>query len=365
MQFSSVLNLREIVTNRRRMLAAASAKSSYGANLVPHVPRIMRAVVVIAGNANYFYNTFGERIAEALRNLGASVDIATLHTFEPQDYDCCCLVGLGEIVAGHNDRQVALRRLAEIQACSKLTTVWNFDSMATCWFANTQNLLRQVKFDVLVDTNIHDQHWLVPNELRAKHLFVFYGLTRQEREQLHSDRQNGLYENEQRSIPWVMVGHATESRIALAERLVKEVHPSGFLYLPYLSPVTENGPHLNQRQYQTVLRHCRFHVWCCHHETFYVEGERFRAAALHGCVPIKVSRQPPPPGLIVPFPFLILPEADFTSRLRSMDFSEARRRFLDEFDRLPSLESELVRLFDELRATGQIHAELMQFRREA
>jgi len=323
-----------------------------------------RVLIIIAGNINYFYNTFGARLAEALGNLGVAADVATLGTFEAQDYDCCFLVGLGEIVAGQNNGQMALRRLAEVHACSKFTTVWNFDSMATCWFAKTEEFLRQVKFDVLIDTNIHDQYWLVPDRLRAKHQFVFYGLTRQEREQIRRQRQCNQDENWQRPIPWVMVGHVTEGRVALAERLLREVHPSGFLYLSCLSPVTEDGPHLNQRQYQAVLRRSQFHVWCSHHETFYVEGERFRVSALCGGVPIKVFHQPPPTELILPFSSFLLPETDFPNRLRAMDFSTARQRFIDEFDRLPLLESELVGLFDKLRATGQLRADLMQFDRE-
>ena len=316
-------------------------------------------VVIIAGTVNYFYNTLGKRLAEALGNLGAAVQVATLDTFEPQGYDCCFLVGLAEIVAGHNDARAALQRLAEIHACSKFTAVWNFESMATGWFAQTRKLLFQVKFDVLVDSNIHDQRRLVPDELRAKQQFVFYGLTRREREQIRSDCQ----QDGQRPIPWVMVGHATGSRIALVERLISEVHPSGFVYLSQLSPVTEEGPHLNARQYQAVFRRCRFHVWCSHHEAFYAEGERFRVSALCGGVPIKIYHQPPAPDLITPFSFLMLPEADFPSRLHAMDFPTVRRRFLDEFDRLPLLESGLVRLFDELRAAGQLRAGLMQFGR--
>ncbi len=322
-----------------------------------------QALIVIAGSANYFYNTFGERIAEALRNLGAAVDVATLKTFEPRDYDCCFLVGLGEIVAGHADKPMTLRRLAEIHACSKFTAVWNFESMATRWFIQTQNILRQMKFDVLIDTNIHDQHWLVPDELRAQHHFVFFGMTRREVELI---RGNRLRRQEEgcRHIPWVMVGHATEDRAALAERLVREVHPSGFLYLSRLSPVTEESPHLNERQYQSVLRRSQFHVWCSHHETFYAEGERFRISALCGGVPIKVYRQPPPPELVVPFSSFMLPEADFSSRLRAMDFSTAMGSFLDEFESLPLLESELVRLFDELHADGRLDVDLMSLEKE-
>ena len=342
-------------SRERRLETGRLAQRSPQRGTGPSRPRV---AVVIAGNVNYYYNTIGKRLAEALRNLGAVADVATLGTFEPRDYECCFLAGLGEIVAGHKDERAALRRIHEIRDCSKFTAVWNFESMDTCWFAQTQRLLGRVKYDVLVDTNIHDQRWLVPRKLRGKHHFVFYGLTHSEREQLRRQRHDD--ETEERPIPWVMVGHATDNRIALAERLLREVHPSGFVYLGRLSPVTESGPHLKERQYQSVLRRSRFHVWCCHHDAFYAEGERFRVSALCGGVPIKILHRAPPAELVVPFLSFMLPETDFPNRMRAMDFSEARRQFLDEYERLPTLESELARFFDTLRTTGQLRAGLMR-----
>ncbi len=233
------------------------------------------ALLLTAGNVNYFYDCFARRMAEAFANLGVDAQVATLRDFPARDFDCCFVVGLGEVVAGHSDRAGALRKLAEIRAASRFTAVWNFESMATCWFAASRELLGRVGFDILVDTNLHRQDHLVPRELRDRYEFVFYGLTRRERVEI--SRFRNLQDAAERPIPWVTVGHATDARVAVAHRLVQSVDPSGFVYLPPLSPVTKDGPHLNEQQYQAVLRRSRFHVWCSHHGAFFMEFDRFRA----------------------------------------------------------------------------------------
>ncbi len=202
------------------------------------------ALIVIAGNVNYFYDRTGQRIAEALRNLGGDAIVATIRDLPPQDFDCCFLIGPGEIVAGHGDRADAFQRLAKLRANCRFLAAWNLDSMATRWFSATRRLLRRLDFDVLVDTNIHPQDHLVPAELQARYKFVHYGLTRAERAQLVRYRK--LQDSAERPIPWALVGHVTDVRIALAHRLVAEVDPCGFVYLPPLSPVTRDGPHLNE-----------------------------------------------------------------------------------------------------------------------
>ncbi len=202
------------------------------------------AVVIIAGNVNYFYDRIGQRVAEALRNLGVDACAVTIRDLPPRRFDCCFLIGLAEIVAGHGDEADALKRLAAIRSECRFLAAWNLDSMATRWFLATCELLRRIEFDILVDSNIHRQDHLVPRELQARYRFVHYGLTRPERQQL--DRYFNLQDAAQRPIPWATVGHVTDARIALAHRLVAEVNPSGFVYLPPLSPITRDGPHLNE-----------------------------------------------------------------------------------------------------------------------
>ena len=147
------------------------------------------------------------------------------------------------------------------------------------------------------------------------------------------------------------MGHATDARVALAHRLVQSVDPSGFVYLPPLSPVTKDGPHLNEQQYQAVLRRSRFHVWCSHHGTFYMEFDRYRDV---GPRRRRSHQSPlgPVAARIVPAAFsnLLLPFEDFASRLSGMDFFQARDTFLAEYEGLPTLEAELVRFFQRMPA---------------
>jgi hypothetical protein len=320
----------------------------------PQEPRpagsLPSTLVVIAGNVNYFYDRTGQRIAEALRNLGAEVAVATIRDLPPRDFDCCFLIGLTEIIAGHGDQSDALHRLAGLRSNCRFMAAWNLDSMATRWFGTTCKMLGRVGCDILVDTNVHRQDRLVPRKLRQRYQFVHYGLTHAEREQLvrYRNRQDAA----ERPIPWATVGHVTHARIALAHRLVAEVDPRGFVYLPPLSPVTRDGPHLNEQQYEAVLRRSRYHVWCAHHGAFYLEGERYRASALSGGVPIKVLHEPPPRDTALPFTYLLLPVENFAPRLRAMDFFQVRERFLAEILALPTLEAELTRFFGEVRAQG-------------
>jgi len=328
----------------------------------PRPGSVPSALLLTAGNVNYFYDRSALRMAEALANLGVDAQVATLRDFPARDFDCCFVVGVGEIVTGHCDRADALRKLAEIRAASRFTAVWNFDSMATPWFAMTRELLGRVGFDVLVDTNLHSQDHLVPWELRDRHDSVFYGLTRQER--IEIGRFRNLQDAAQRPIPWATVGHATDARIAVAHHLVQSVDPSGFVYLPPLSPVTKDGPHLNEQQYQAVLRRSRFHVWCSHHGAFYMEFDRFRDSALAGGVPIKVVFESLPSDQDCPFSNFLLPFEDLAPRLREMDFFQARERFLAEYEGLPTLEAELLRFFHKMRARGALAAGLMELSQE-
>ena len=188
------------------------------------------------------------------------------------------------------------------------------------------------------------------------------GSTRRERAEIRCFRNR--QDAAERPIPWATVGHLTDSRIALTHHLVQSVDPSGFVYLPPISPVTKDGPHLNEQQYRAVLRRSRFHVWCSHHETFYMEFDRFRESALAGGVPIKVIFGPLPPDRPRPFSNLMLPFADFAVRLRGMDFSRVRDQFLAEYEGLPTVESELLGFFQRMRVRGSLAAGLMELSKE-
>ena len=92
-----------------------------------------------------------------------------------------------------------------------------------------------------------------------------------------------------RTIPWAFVGQSRAGSAALVDHLIQAVDPRGLVYMPGTSPYTEKGsPHLNQQQFERVLRQTRYQIWCSHHPYFYMETERFRTSLLTGGVPIRI-----------------------------------------------------------------------------
>ncbi|MEJ7638896.1 MAG: hypothetical protein WKF75_13230 [Singulisphaera sp.] len=74
-----------------------------------------RALVVIPGTVNYFYNLSGHRIADALRELGFEVDVSTLGQCPGGDYAWCVLSNLSEILFGFGDEAAGLKRIRELR----------------------------------------------------------------------------------------------------------------------------------------------------------------------------------------------------------------------------------------------------------
>ena len=70
------LSERNTRTPGRRWRGAASLRRE------PRPPGSALAVLLlIAGNVNYFYDRFGQRMAEAFANLGVDAQVATLRNF--------------------------------------------------------------------------------------------------------------------------------------------------------------------------------------------------------------------------------------------------------------------------------------------
>src|SRR5438874_1969390 len=90
-------------------------------------------------------------------------------------------------------------------------------------------------------------YWFVPN-----------GLTESERKAV-----GAAAEDDHRPLPWAFVGHTTPNRAALVDRVMQQVDPRGFVYMPGIGKITEKGsPHLHQRQVDAVLRRTRYQVRC-------------------------------------------------------------------------------------------------------
>ena len=305
-----------------------------------------KALVVIPQSVNYFYNQAGRRVAEALEALGWRADVKGLRDWGGESYDWCLVSNLAEVLVGFGDREQGLARVADLAAACGATAGLGIDCAATHWFHNLNDLRERAGIAVHLDLGFHDQSAAVADRYRPAYRFVFSGLTPSEASQA---REAAADDADRRPFPWAFVAHGNLQRAGLVDFLVQAVDPGGFVYMPSLAPYTEKGsPHLNQRQYEAVLRRTRYQVWCSHHEHFYMEPERFRTSLLTGGVPVKVveSSAGLPPD--APFRYLMMERRDVPDRLTPELFPRVRRQFCRDFLDCPTLADELARVLTDL-----------------
>jgi len=331
---------------------------------IPLAGECHRALIIIPGSLNYFYDQAGQRIAEALTNLGFRADVRTLGEIaDPVPrYDCTFVINIAETILAYGGRGeirlqtgrldpaeelLALARLADVRAAvGGSTAAVQLDCVQTWWFTHACNLCAYVGIPTLLDLGFHDQSADLTPEQARLYRFVFNGLTESERAALDTFDLTAP-----RPVPWVFAGHMTEDRVRLVQRIMSEVDSRGFVYMPALAPFTASGPHLNEQQLMRVLGQARYQIWCAHHAYFYLESERFRQSVLAGAVPIKLLTAPLPTA---PFPFkdFVLDEETFPKQLRAMDFPTMQQRAIDEFKALPGLEEGVL---SHLALTGGAH----------
>ncbi len=310
-------------------------------------PPSRTALIIVPAGLNYFYELHGRRLAETLRTLGFAVETGTLATYVERPYDWCVLTNITETLLSHAQQgapdisheitraqeRAALDAIRRLHKCCPSVACCSLDCASTAWYEWIQRRCEATGIDTILDFGLHDQSAILSASARSMYHFITNGLTPSEQHSM--DRAQ---DDDERPIPWSFVGHVTLHRAALVDRLVQQVDPCGFVYLPQLGKVTAKGsPHLNEAQYDAVLRRCRYHIWCAHHEHFYMESERFRMSLLAGCVPIKIV----PAGHAVPsgvvFGELVLSENEIAQRLRTFDFRAVRRQFREDFHGLPGL----------------------------
>jgi hypothetical protein len=301
--------------------------------------RIRSALVLIPGMVNYFYNLNGRRIAEALRELHFKVDIGQLATCPEREYDWCILVNITEVLAGFGDQAAGLEKIRALRKRCRAMASCSLDCVATPWYHRLQEYCTQAGVEAILDLGLYDQRAYLPEASRAMYHFIPSGLTSSEVRELEAATGT----DSERNIPWAFIGHLTPERAAIVDFLIQAVDPRGFVYLPGLAPYTEKGsPHLNQQQFERVLRHTRYQVWCSHHSHFYMEPERFRTSLLTGGVPVKVVESRGKLPKSVPFSYLLVEESQLHERLQERVFRQVRRRFQQDFLRLPRLHGSLA-----------------------
>jgi len=301
-------------------------------------PQPARALVVIPGPVNYFNNRLGHRVAEVLKGFGWTVSVSSLRAVVEDELDWCFLVSAAEIVHGHGDREDAMRRIAVLKNRSRRLALVILECAASRWAEPDYKLVRELGIDLYLDLNLLSQLEVVPADMRRRYHFVFNGLTRSER----AAAEARLAAPGDRPIPWTFVGLLTPTRARLAHRLVRDVAPDGFLYLPSpREPYAEGSPHLSEDQFAAVLSRSRVQVWCSQFEHFFLEAERFRMSLLTGSVPFKVLLRPVETPFGSPFSRLLGDVDDLCGRLRELDFERTRQLFAEEFLELPGLEQSL------------------------
>jgi hypothetical protein len=309
-------------------------------------PNGQRALMLISGSVNYYYDNIGKRMAEALRSLGFAVDVATLRQYRDRDYDWCFIGPLLEVCVPLGNIEEGMRLVERILARVDHSAMWLLECVQTQWFVNSWKLFKQAKLQTLLDLGLHSQYDDVPRSLdgvREVYRFAYNGLTNHER----NIAESWLDHRGERPIPWAFVGHAGRVRARFVKTLLDHLDRDGFVYMPGLTHITEDGPHMNTRQMQDMLEHTRYFIWRTHHDYFYMESERFRGALLAGAVPIKVLDHKLLSSRKMPFAELMPDEGTFAEKVRTSDFETTRKRFIDDYMALPLLENELMAFIQE------------------
>jgi hypothetical protein len=305
----------------------------------------LRALVLIPGSMNYFYNQSGRRIADALGELSIEADVTTLDACPQVGYDLCVLSNISEILYSGGDFGQRMARIIDVRARCRAMLSLSIDCVSTEWYHRIRDYSARAGASLICDLGLFDQSPFLEPQHRAGYRLVFSGLTPTEArifEALDEDDAG-------RTIPWAFVGSSTPHRVALIDHLVQTVDPRGFVYMPPVSLCTEKGsPHLNQQQFERVLERTRYQIWCSGHSFFYMETERFRTSLLTGGVPIKIieSRSRLPES--IPLDYLMIEWAELGERLAGHNYAQLRRRFREDWRRFPMLHEGLASILREV-----------------
>jgi hypothetical protein len=303
-------------------------------------PNGQTALILISGAVNYYYDNIGRRVGEALRNLGFQVDIRTLNQVAIKHYDWAFINPVVEVAHPYGNVDEALRRIAAVVKHAEHSANILLECVQTHWFVKSWEPFKQVKIQTLLDLGLHNQLADIPSSpagMKDDYRFMVNGLTRREQR----IAQFWLDHPEERPIPWAFVGHAEPIRVQFLDKVLHQLDRGGFVYMPQLSHITEDGPHMNGQHMQATLERTKYFLWRTHHDYFYMESERFRSALLAGAVPIKIMQRDLLANRDVPFHNLLLDEENFGEAIKAMDFERIRQAFIHEFMALPSMEDEL------------------------
>ncbi len=315
-------------------------------------PPPRQALVLVPVGINPLHDLQGRRLAETLRSLGWSVDVRNLNGKIEDNYDLCLLTNVSDAllsdgsggnrtapISSTEGKEAALAAIQRLRPCCRFIAGCLLDGSDRSTYGDLYRLCQAAGIDNILDFGFCDASAAFAPSAGTLYHFILNGLSPSEREAVSHEKSE-----EERSIPWAFIGHASVHHVALVNQLVVRVDPRGFVYMPNLDKATAHVSHpLNQRQYESVLRNCRYHLWYSDRSHFCLESERFRLSLLAGCVPIKVVSEDQDRPSHLPFDYLVLRESDAAERMRQFNFHELRRRFRADFLTLPSLAEGLAK----------------------
>ena len=320
----------------QRMIGKLQAKDARSDNL--------SFLLIIPGSVSYFYDVEGFRIARSLERLGIKTEVCSLSQLPTRrDYDWVVFFNLTEIqLAFGKGEDEFLEAIEERRLRANRSALLLMESLRMTWFYENFALFKKCQLETLLDLGFLDQQRFFEQETdsdsHSKYHFLLNSLSEHEK----SVARSRFTSEEERPLPWSFIGHRTLDRIRFAAELMQRLSPQGFLYLPEFTPITKNGPHLNESKFEQVLQKSRLSIWCSHVPHFYLESLRFRYALLNGAVPAKVNHHAKDSG-DHPFSYLVFETGSFPEALREINFETTRDRFATEFLELPSFEEILSR----------------------
>jgi hypothetical protein len=308
-----------------------------------------RALILTAGTVNHLYDTIGKRFAEVFQALGWSVNLQTVPDYQPAEYDLVLFSNITDIVVAfaklHNipsaDLYPAAQYVRQVARRANKTGVLLMEPANSLWFSYASYWCHETDVIALYDIGFHSQQHSVPQVSgKLTYHFLVNGLRLPERAAL----EKRGFDHQSRPIPWTFIGKLKQWRSVLAYRLATEYTSQGFLYLSEQERLTEDEQYLENEKLQRILEASRYYIWTPQGDYFYAESERFRNAALAGCIPIKVQEYNQVLPLNLPFSYLIMEIDKALDTLHNSDCTALWQRFATDYLALPSLETEVARV---------------------
>jgi len=229
------------------------------------------AVVVFPEQGNLFYRALAQRVVTAASECGIDVELRAAGDLGDGIAGCTALLV--------NPSECALSGEPFVSGARAFGTriAVLAESVDTRWYRN--QLATGVSLDAILDVGFVEQTAVEG----PPYGFVFNGPTGPELAAIEAHAPGA------RPIPWSFVGHRTDERVSLAARLVAELAPGGFVFLPRSKRVRAGGGTLDPAAVTAVLEQSEIYVWESHHSHLYYESFRFVDALVAGAAPGKID----------------------------------------------------------------------------